>query len=66
METNVETYPKCSHCHCDIDYGDELNNDYNDMYYFVTWSGFCPQCQRTFTFVENFKLVNREFLEEQP
>ena len=66
METNVETYPKCPHCQCDLEYHDQLSTDYDDVYYFVNWSAFCPQCQRTFIFVEDFKLVNRKFLEEQP
>ena len=66
METNVETYPKCPHCQCDLEYFDQLSTDYDDTYYFVNWSAFCPQCQRTFIFVEDFKLVDRRFLEEQP
>ena len=59
MSNNVETYPKCPHCHCELEYGDELSNDYDDIYYFVTWSGFCPECQRTFSIAEDFKLEDR-------
>ena len=66
METNVEVYPKCPHCNVDLEYHDQLSTDYDDMYYFVNWSAFCPQCQRTFFFREDFKLVERKFLEEQP
>ena len=62
---NVDIYPKCPHCHCEIEYGDELSNDYDDAYYFVSWSGFCPECQRTFTFSETFKMVERRFLSEE-
>lgn len=65
METNVETYPKCPHCGVELEYHDVLSTDYDDMYYFVNWSAFCPQCQRTFTFVEDFKLVERRFLNEE-
>ena len=65
METNVETYPKCPHCKVDLEYHEPLSTDYDDMYYFVHWSAFCPQCQRTFTFVEDFKLVERRFLNEE-
>ena len=59
---NLDVYPKCPYCHCDIEYGNKLSDDYDDVYYFVNWSAFCPQCQRTFTFVEDFKLVGRRFL----
>ncbi len=65
MTENIEVYPKCPHCDCDIEYCDELSNDYDDAYYFVSWSGFCPQCQRTFSFRETFKLVERRFLDEE-
>ena len=59
MSKNVDAYPKCPHCHCELEYGDELSNDYDDIYYFVTWSGFCPECQRTFSIAEDFKLEDR-------
>ena len=59
MSNNVETYPKCPYCHCELEYGDELSNDYDDIYYFVNWSGFCPECQRTFSIAEDFKLEDR-------
>ena len=62
---NFDIYPKCHHCHCDIDYGDVISDQYDDAYYFVNWEGFCPECQRTFTFVEDFKLVGRRFLDEE-
>ena len=63
---NVDIYPKCPHCNVALEYHDQLSTDYDDMYYFVNWSAFCPQCQRTFLFREDFKLVERKFLEEQP
>ncbi len=65
METNVEIYPQCPHCQCDLNYLDQLSTDYDDAYYFVNWSAFCPQCQRTFSFVEDFRLVERRFLDEK-
>lgn len=65
MTENFDTYPKCPHCHCDIEYGDLLGYDYDDTYYFANWDAFCPQCQRTYTFVEDFKLVDRRFLDER-
>ena len=61
----MDTYPKCPHCHVDLEYFDQLGTDYDDIYYFVTWSAFCPQCQRTFTFTEDFKLVDRTFTHEE-
>jgi len=65
ININVETYGKCPLCHVDLEYHDQISVDYDDMYYFVTWSAFCPQCQRTFIFVEDFKLVGRRFLNEE-
>ena len=61
----VETYPKCPHCDCQIEYQDEISCDYDDAYYFSSWIGFCPQCQRTFAFSETFKLVERRMLSEE-
>lgn len=60
---NFNTYPKCPHCQCDLEYDGQLSTDYDNIYYFVKWSAFCPQCQRTFTFVEDFKLIDRHFLD---
>ena len=65
MTENIDVYAKCPHCQCDLEYRDQLSVDYDDMYYFVNWSAFCPQCQRTFAFVEDFKLVGRRFLNEE-
>ena len=61
----IEVYPTCPHCGADLDYGEQLSTDYDDIYYFVNWSAFCPKCQRTFTFVEDFKLADRRFLDEE-
>ena len=65
MTENIDVYPKCPHCKVGLEYHNQLSVDYDDMYYFVNWSAFCPQCQRTFTFVEDFKLVERRFLNEE-
>ena len=65
QEPLVDVYPKCPHCNVELEYHDQLSTDYDDMYYFVNWSAFCPQCQHTFTFVEDFKLVERRFLNEE-
>ena len=61
----IDIYPKCPNCHSDLEYRDRLGDDYDDMYHFVNWSAFCPECQRTFTFCETFKLVERSFLNAQ-
>ena len=58
----VKAYAECPHCKIDLEYHDQLSTDYDDAYYFVKWSAFCPQCQRTFIFTEDFKLVGRQFL----
>ena len=61
----LKPYAECPKCHCDLEYHDQLSTDYDDMYYFINWSAFCPRCQRTFILVEDFKLVDRRFLEEE-
>ena len=61
----VEIYPKCPHCDVELDYLEQLNTDYDDAYCFVNWSALCPKCQRTFAFVEDFKLTDRRFLNEE-
>lgn len=62
MENNVDTYAKCPKCKCNLDYIEQTSVDYDDMYYFVNWEGFCPQCQQTFVFAEDYKLVERRFI----
>lgn len=59
----IKVYAECPHCKIDLEYHDQLSVDYDDMYYFVTWSAFCPQCQRTFLIREDYKLVERKFIE---
>ena len=63
--SNVDIYPKCPHCDTELEYFEQLSTDYDDAYYFANWSAFCPKCQRTFAFVEDFKLVERRFLNEE-
>ena len=65
MANELEIYPKCPHCRVDLEYVDQLSTAYDDIYYFVNWSGFCSQCQRTFYFVEDFRLVERRFIDEE-
>ena len=65
MTENIDAYAKCPKCKCDLEYIEQTDFDYNDMYYFVSWEGFCPQCQQTFVFVEDYKLVERRFLNEE-
>lgn len=62
---NIDIYAKCPHCNVELDYQKELSVEFDDAYYFVNWSAFCPQCQRTYTFVEDYRLVERQFLNEE-
>lgn len=63
MEDNIEVYPKCPHCQVDLEDYDQIDTDYEaNGNYFVTWAAICPQCQRTFLFREDFKLVERKFI----
>ena len=61
---NIDVYAKCPHCNVELEYHDQLSVDYDDMYYFVNWSVFCPQCQRTFVIAEDYKLTDRRFVDE--
>ena len=63
MEDNVEVYAKCPHCQCGLEYQDHLGMDFDDIYIFVNWSVFCPNCQRTFVIAEDYKMVERRFVE---
>ena len=40
---NIDVYAKCPHCNVELEYHDQLSVDYDDIYYFVNWSAFCPQ-----------------------
>ena len=61
----MDIYPKCPHCDIELEYHEQISADYDDIYYFVTWSAFCPQCHRTYTFCEDYRLVERRFLNEE-
>lgn len=63
--SNVETWPTCPKCGMNLDYEEQISTDYDDIYYFVNWSAFCPNCQRSYHFSETFKLVERRFLDEE-
>lgn len=63
MKDNIEIYPKCPYCQCDLEYHDRLSTDFDDIYCFINWSVFCPECQRTFVISEDYKMVERRFVE---
>lgn len=59
---DVSVFPCCPYCNCDIEYVKQTDHDYDDIYFFVYWTGLCPQCQRTFSFTETYRLVERSEL----
>ena len=61
----MDIYAKCPHCDCELERFQKLSDNYDDQYYFVNWSAFCPQCQNTFAFVEDYKIVGRRFFNEE-
>ena len=63
MVDNVEVNPKCPHCETRLEYHDRLSTDFDDIYCFINWSVFCPNCQRTFVIAEDYKMVERRFVE---
>ena len=61
----METYAVCPHCKCQLERYEEFGHDFDDMYVFVYWGAMCPSCQRTFSFTETFKLVERDPFNEE-
>lgn len=61
----VDPSAKCPYCDCNIRYDTNTGDYFDDMYYFINWIGMCPQCQRTFSFSETYRLVERRMIDEE-
>ena len=54
-------YAVCPDCGHELDYDTfQYDTYYEDETYFLS-SGYCPHCQKDFTWLETFKLTNIEF-----
>ena len=54
-------YAVCPDCGHELDYDTfQYDSYYEDKTYFLS-SGYCPHCQKDFTWQETFKLTNIEF-----
>lgn len=56
--------PKCPYCNETLDYDEQMYNGYNNNYYYNTWRGFCPKCDRTFQWDEVYNFSYCDNLEE--
>lgn len=65
MNEAVNTYARCPQCDATITEYEEMSHDFDDRYVFVNWRGWCPTCQRPFSFSETFALVERRFVDEE-
>lgn len=55
----------CPHCENEIRVDDTLNYDeIDDLNVIITRSGFCPNCQNTFIWYENYQFYTAYGLEE--
>lgn len=58
-------YAQCPHCGVDLDYCDLSNYTYHEMFYLAYWTARCLKCQRTYKFVDVYKLTERKFFNEE-
>lgn len=56
--------PKCPYCNEELEYT-ELRRSQNECdYYYETWEGHCPKCQRDFYWDEVYNFAYCDNLEE--
>lgn len=63
MTDNIEVNPKCPYCEEQLEYRYKISIDFDDIYCFINWYVLCPHCQRAFVIAEDYKMVERRFVE---
>lgn len=58
-------YAQCSHCGVDLDYCERTTTTYTEIQYLEYWTARCLKCQRTYKFVDVYKLTERKFFSEE-
>ena len=58
--------PKCPYCNEELEYTELRRSQNEGDYYYETWEGRCPQCQKDFYWDEVFNYFHCDNLEEAP
>ena len=40
--------PKCPYCNIELEYEERMRDQNEGDYYYETWRGYCPKCNKTF------------------
>lgn len=56
--------PKCPYCNVELEYEERMDSQNYGDYYSERWTGYCPQCNKTFNWSEIYTYSNYEELEE--
>lgn len=57
--------PTCPHCDAILEYGYIVDTNYDGSRHETLWEGYCPVCDRTFTWTEIYLFDRIENLEEE-
>lgn len=56
--------PKCPYCNEELEYTELRRNQNEGDYYYETWEGRCPKCQKDFYWDEVYNFSHCDNLEE--
>ena len=56
--------PKCPYCNVELEYEERMRDQNEGDYYYETWRGYCPKCNRTFQWDEVYNFSCCDNLEE--
>ena len=62
MKNNMP--PKCPHCKVELEYEERMRDQNEGDYYYETWRGHCPKCNKTFQWDEVYNFSYCDSLEE--
>lgn len=56
--------PKCPYCNVELNYEEREKDQNCGDYYYETWRGYCPKCEREFYWDEVYNFSRCDNLEE--
>lgn len=57
--------PKCPYCNEELEYTECCRNQNEGDYYYETWEGYCPNCNKNFFWDEVYTFSHCDNLEEE-
>lgn len=55
---------RCPHCNIELDYVERTYVDNSGDYYYETWEGVCPECDRRYNWDEIYSFERVDNLKE--